>query len=66
VVYSTAQRVSRRLKIGVVSDLTRRKLEGIPENVKRVLSSLPDTYVENVFLTEEAETLARIILMKES
>ena len=27
--------------------------------MKRVLSSLPDTNVENVFLTEEAETLAQ-------
>ncbi len=47
------------LRIAVVSDLTRRELEGAPESVKRVLSSLPDTNVENVSLTEEAETLAQ-------
>ncbi len=47
------------LRIAVVSDLTRRELEGAPESVKKVLSSLLDTGVENVFLEEEAETLAQ-------
>ena len=47
------------LRIAVVSDLTRRELEGAPESVKRILSSLPDTNVENVFLTEEAELVAQ-------
>jgi hypothetical protein len=47
------------LKIAVVSDLTRRELEGAPESVKQILLSLPDPNVENVFLTEEAETLAQ-------
>jgi hypothetical protein len=46
------------LRIAVVSDLTRREIEKAPENVKKRLSSLPDENVENVFLTEEAETLA--------
>lgn len=47
------------LKIAVISDLTRRELERAPENVKNILSSLADTSVENVFLTEEAENLAQ-------
>jgi hypothetical protein len=47
------------LRVAVVSDLTQRELEGAPESMKRILSSLPDTNVENVFLTEEAETLAQ-------
>lgn len=47
------------LRIAVVSDLTRREIEKAPENVKKVLSSLPDANIENVFLTEEAETLAQ-------
>ena len=47
------------LKIAVISDLTRRELERVPENVKNILSSLADTSVENVFLTEEAENLAQ-------
>ncbi len=47
------------LKIAVVSDLTKRELERAPESVKRVLASLPDNNIENVFLTEEAEQLAR-------
>ena len=47
------------LRIAVVSDLTRRELEGAPEKVKEVFFSLPETCVENVFLTEEAETLAQ-------
>ncbi|MCL0030331.1 hypothetical protein M1M93_01370 [Thermodesulfovibrionales bacterium] len=46
-------------RIAVVSDLTRRELEGAPESVKRVLSSIPNANVKNVFLTEEAETLAQ-------
>ena len=49
----------RGLRVAVVSDLTRRELEGAPEEVKKVLSSLPDTNVENVSLTEEAENLAQ-------
>ena len=47
------------LKIAVVSDLTRRELEGAPENVKRVLAALPKSSIENVFLGEEAEALAK-------
>ena len=46
------------LRIAVVSDLTRRELEKAPEGVRKILLSLPDTSVEKVFLTKEAETLA--------
>ena len=56
------------LRIAVVSDLTRREIEGAPESVKRILSSLPDTNVENVFLTEEAELVVQnyiIVLCRE-
>ena len=49
----------RGLRIALISDLTRRELEEAPERVKRVLLSLPDNSVENVFLSAEAETLAR-------
>ncbi len=37
------------LKIAVVSDLTKRELEDAPESVKKVLASLPDNNIENVF-----------------
>ncbi len=47
------------LRTAVVSDLTRRELERAPESVKKTLLSLPDSNLENVFLTEEAETLAQ-------
>jgi hypothetical protein len=47
------------LRIAVVSDLTRREIEKAPEKVKKVLFSLSDVNIENVFLTEEAETLAQ-------
>jgi hypothetical protein len=47
------------LRVAVVSDLTRRELEGAPEDVKKVLQSLPDSNIEDIFLTEEAETLAQ-------
>jgi hypothetical protein len=46
------------IKIAVVSDLTRRELEDAPEDVKRILSTLPEANLENVFLGEEAENLA--------
>lgn len=46
-------------RIAVISDLTRRELEGAPDSVRQVSLSLPDANVENVFLTEEAETLAQ-------
>ncbi|PXF60895.1 MAG: PIN domain protein [Candidatus Methanogaster sp.] len=47
------------LKTAVISNLTRRELERAPESVKKNLLSLPDTDVENVSLTEEAESLAQ-------
>lgn len=47
------------LRVAVVSDLTRREIEKAPEKVKKVLSSLPDASIENVSLTDEAETLAQ-------
>jgi hypothetical protein len=50
------------LRIAIISDLTRRELEGAPETVKKVLLSLPDANVENVFLTEEAESVAQSYL----
>lgn len=45
-------------KIAIVSDLTRRELESAPANVRRLLSTIPDDHVLNVFLSEEAEKLA--------
>ena len=47
------------LKMAVISELTRRELERAPESVKKILLSLPDHNVENVFLTEESENLAK-------
>ena len=47
------------LKIAVVSDLTRRELEGAPDSVKKRLLDLPNENIENVTLTEEAESLAQ-------
>lgn len=47
------------LRIAVISDLTRQELEKAPKSVKEILSSLPESNFENVFLTEEAEDLAR-------
>ncbi len=47
------------IRIAVISDLTRRELEGAPQSVKKILSSVPQSNVENVFLTEEAEILAQ-------
>ena len=46
------------IKIAVVSDLTLRELEEAPEGVKKVLSDVPDAFVEYVFLTDEALGLA--------
>jgi hypothetical protein len=42
----------------VVSDLTRQELELAPAKVIEVLEGLPQTSIENVFLTEEARSLA--------
>ncbi len=47
------------LRIAVVSDLTIRELENAPQSVKKVLKSLPEENIENTFLSEEAEELAR-------
>jgi hypothetical protein len=45
-------------KVAVVSDLTRLELEEAPQNVREVLSSIPEEHLENVFLDEEALALA--------
>jgi hypothetical protein len=45
-------------KIAVISDLTRRELEPAPANVRRLLSTIHDDHLINVFLSEEAEKLA--------
>ncbi len=45
-------------KIAVVSNLTRRELEAAPANVRRLLTTIHDDHLENVFLSEEAEKLA--------
>ena len=47
------------MKTAIISNLTRRELEKAPESVKKNLRSLPDTNVENISLTEEAERLAQ-------
>ena len=47
------------LRIAVVSDLTRKELEGAPESVKKILSTIQDDYLENVALEQEAENLAK-------
>ena len=47
------------LNIAVISDLTRRELEGASESVKKILLTLPDAHLENVILSEEAENLVR-------
>lgn len=52
-------RFRQGLMIAVVSDLTRRELDEAPESVKKALSSLPVASVEDVFLTQESEDLAR-------
>lgn len=46
------------IKIAVVSDLTLRELEAAPSNVKKVLSTIPDAYIEKASLSGEAEKLA--------
>jgi hypothetical protein len=50
---------TKGFKIAVVSDLTRRELEGAPDNVKKRLLSLPIGSIENVSLSEKAELLAQ-------
>ena len=46
-------------RIAIVSDLTRLELESAPESVQKVLSDIPDSQIENVFLSDEAEQLAQ-------
>ena len=46
------------MRIAVVSDLTRRELEKAPETVKNVLLSIPESNIENIFLTDESDILA--------
>lgn len=53
------------VKVTVVSDLTRRELEEAPQNVRNILSSVPDEQLENVFLNEEAIMLADAYISNE-
>ena len=52
------------VKVAVVADLTLREMEDAPEEVKRMLSTLPQGTVEHVFLTEEAIKLADTYITK--
>ena len=45
------------VKVEVVSDLTRLELEDAPQDVREILSLIPITHVEDVFLGEEAIAL---------
>jgi hypothetical protein len=47
-----------RSKIAVISDITLRELEAAPENVRGILSTLPEASVEKVVLSDRAEQLA--------
>jgi hypothetical protein len=42
--------------------LTRRELEDAPQNVKEILSTIPEKYLEDVFLDEEAIELADVYI----
>jgi len=55
----------RGIKVAVVSDLTRRELEVAPKNVQKMLFTIPESNLENVFLAEEAEKADRNIFLKE-
>ena len=46
-------------KIAVVSDLTRLELETAPEKVKEVLNTIPDEFIENIFLNDQSRSLAK-------
>jgi hypothetical protein len=46
------------VKTAVISDLTLRELEEAPEAVKKILSEVPEVFVEYVFLTDEVIALA--------
>ena len=43
----------------VISDLTRLELHGAPDDVQRVLDSIPEAFRESVDFTEEASALAQ-------
>ncbi len=46
------------IKFAVVSDLTLEELEGAPEEVREILSSLPTESIRYVFISDEAVALA--------
>ncbi|MEW6102815.1 MAG: PIN domain protein [bacterium] len=46
------------IKIAVISDLTRRELKDAPPDIRKILSTIPDANLYNVFLSKEAERLA--------
>jgi hypothetical protein len=58
-----SQQLINRFKLGemiaVVSELTELELEGAPQEVQDVLTEIPERYIENVELTEEAVHLAQ-------
>ena len=58
-----SQQLINRFKLGemiaVVSELTELELEGAPQVVQDILTEIPERYIENVELTEEAVRLAQ-------
>ena len=49
-------------KIVVVSNLTRLELEGAPVRIRDILMTVPENFMENVSLGDEAEVLADLYI----
>ena len=49
-------------KIAVVSSLTRSELAGAPEKVRNILTTVPEDFIEDVFLGSEAKVLADLYI----
>ena len=53
------EEIERGEKIAVISDLMRRELKDAPDAVKSILEELPEEYIENLLVDDEAKSLAR-------
>ena len=51
-------------KITIISDITRAELSQAPEKVRQIVETIPEEFIEGVYLTEESNELSRDYLQE--
>ena len=57
--YTFFEEARKNERILIISDLLEKELENAPEQVKKLLTTIPEESIEKAYMSQEAETLAR-------